>query len=119
MLLYGLDYFNKFDPNLQNDVLVEQMLDFVCKKFDADEIYPNLYLGNWLSSLNLNMLKERKIKRIVTVHHTLPPIYPEDFEYLIIRAQDINKQNLLDYFIDAINFISEGLSQGNAVLVHW
>ena len=46
------------------------------------------------------------------------PSFPEEFKYKIINILDMPYVNIGRHFPTAINYIKEGMSEGNAVLVH-
>lgn len=78
-----------------------------------------LFLGNISSHINFNQLRKMRITHILVVHEHLKPLYPKHFKYLTIEANDSEKQNLIEHFKYAIEFIEEARSSKGSVLVHW
>jgi len=85
--------------------------------FEATMISEGLFLGNIHSALNLKGLKANGISHILTVHEACRPVYPEHFEYLWLKADDLETVNLFKHFCKIRTFIDEGRKQGG-VLVH-
>lgn len=88
-------------------------------EWSASNIEGNLWLGSFVDQMNREKLKEKNITHILTVMIGSEPTFPEDFEYLIIRAHDKSDQDLISYFPQAHQFIKEGLSSGGGVFIHW
>lgn len=38
---------------------------------------------------------------------------------MVVEVDDVEDENLLEYFPSATQFIQDGLESGGAVLVHW
>jgi len=85
---------------------------------EADEILPNLFLGNMFCASNESFLREKRISKILIVGKGLNRSYPLKFEYMEIPVEDEPDENLLPYFEACIEFIDSGLSKKQAVLVH-
>jgi dual specificity phosphatase 12 len=41
------------------------------------------------------------------------------FKHLVVEVDDVEDENLLQYFTTTNGFIQEGLDGGGGVLVHW
>jgi len=41
------------------------------------------------------------------------------FKHLVVEVDDVEDENLLQYFVTTNGFIQEGLDSGGGVLVHW
>lgn len=85
---------------------------------DLHEVYDNIYVGNISTAYNKDKLKELGITHVVTAISGMSPIYPKDFEYLVMDLLDIKKQKLLDVFDDSNSFIDNALTNGGKVYVH-
>ena len=74
---------------------------------EFDEINENLYLGDYGSSLNIDKLKEKGIKKVLTVmDYTEGPKYkPEEFIHKRFEIDDDEHQNIIQYFGECLNFI--------------
>lgn len=82
-----------------------------------NKVLPDLYLGNIKDARDREMLAQRNITHILSIHDTAAPIL-EDMTYLCISAADHSKQNLMQYFRDSIMFIHESRLKGEGCLVH-
>ena len=80
-----------------------------------DEIIDNLWLGNYDSSSNVSMLKNKGIKKVLTVMDYFGgPKYDKDFTHKRFEIEDNCRQNIIQYFGECLNFI-----KGNEkILVH-
>lgn len=85
---------------------------------DINEVFPNLFVSNYSTMTNKDLLNKIGIKRIITVHSIFMPPYPNDFEYIYIPSYDIETDNLDEYFTMATNIISDIIRFGDRVLVH-
>ena len=55
---------------------------------DFNLVYPNIYIGNYSTSTNLELLQGLGITHIITVLPTFNPPFPDKFTYLHIQAYD-------------------------------
>jgi len=88
------------------------------RDFDAQEIAPNLYLGDVYAAHNSQELKKRNITHIVTCTVGVEPPYPESFKYMHLKILDCAAETIHDHFEDTTAFISDAISGGGRVLVH-
>ena len=80
-----------------------------------DEIIPNLYLGNYFSAIDTTILKEKGIKKVLTVMDAEGPTYSEkDFIHKKFNVEDYSGQNIIQYFGECIDFIKDE----EKILVH-
>lgn len=87
--------------------------------FEANEIIPGLWLGNWQSASNLEKLREHGIKHIVCAIYGSYPAYPDEFHYKIVPLRDIPEQDMSDELLDSTaDYIHQKLSNAEKVLVH-
>jgi len=90
-----------------------------CYSFDATEILPGkLSLGNVVAALQYNNLKSKKITHIASILNGALPYYPKYFKYLNLPVEDIQEQNIEQYFNTSYTFIDEAIESGGIVLVH-
>jgi protein-tyrosine phosphatase len=82
----------------------------------AEEVYPGVYLGELGAVYRRVQLKECKIRSILSLE-CMPPLWPDDFQYMVIHAEESENCNLLEIFEHALKFIQEGTKKGK-VLVH-
>ena len=85
---------------------------------DFNLVYPNIYIGNYSTSTNLELLKNVGITHIISVIPTFNPPFSDKFKYLHIQAYDDQTQDLSQYFQNCNAFISDVLSEGGKVLIH-
>lgn len=88
---------------------------------DLTEIEPGLYLSSKHPAEHPLILKEKGIRRVVTVLPVpLQPIVDSGFERLQIPLHDQGTEPLSDYFMQCHNFITAGAfnKTGTATLVH-
>ena len=85
---------------------------------DFNLVYPNIYIGNYSTSTNLELLQGLGITHIITVLPTFNPPFPDKFTYLHIQAYDDETQNLEPFFQQTNQFISDVLTQRGKLLIH-
>ena len=74
---------------------------------DMDEIEENLWLGNLAAAENITELKNRGIKKILTVMSGLGPKYSAEDGFIHKKYDviDFSGQNIIKYFGECLNFI--------------
>ena len=87
-------------------------------EFCADEILPNIYLGNIQSAYQKEFLKEKGITHIITAVLGVSPIFPDDFTYLNINSIDYDNDNLMTNFNKTNDFINKCIEKNGKVLIH-
>lgn len=85
---------------------------------DFNLVYPNIYIGNYSTSTNLELLKNVGITHIISVIPTYNPPFPDKFKYLHIQAYDDQSQYLSQHFVNCNAFIGNVLEEGGKVLIH-
>jgi len=88
------------------------------RDFDAQEIVPNLYLGDVYAAHNTRELKKRNITHIVTCTVGVAPPFPENFEYMHLKILDCAGEKINEHFQETSEFITAAMSSGGKVLVH-
>ena len=83
-----------------------------------NKILDNLWLGDLNDASNLIKLKQHGITHILQVAAGFKPAYPEEFKYKVINVLDMPYVNISRHFPVAIQFMKEGMTEGNSVLVH-
>ena len=81
-------------------------------------VYPNIYIGNYSTSTNYNLLKDLGITHIVSVIPSFNPPFLDKFKYIHIQAYDDESQDIKHYFEISNEFISKCLNEGGKVLIH-
>jgi len=90
-------------------------MDYVIKPSNINGM---VYLGDIESATHWPTLSSLQIKRILTVDIRPLDKYEKDIDYLFIKANDFPNEDLLSYFEECYQFISDGLEKGHKVLVH-
>ena len=78
------------------------------KEHDMDQITEKLWLGNYVSSINIIELKKAEIKKVLCVMDSKPFVYKENDGFIqkIIKIGDNPVVNIIQYFGECLNFIS-------------
>jgi hypothetical protein len=85
---------------------------------DFNLVYPNIYIGNYSTSTNLELLSGLGITHIITVLPTFNPPFQDKFKYLHIPAYDDESQKLEPFFQQTNQFINDALTQHGKILIH-
>ena len=85
---------------------------------DFNLVYPNIYIGNYSTSTNLELLTGLGITHIITVLPTFNPPFPDKFTYLHIPAYDDESQNIIPAFEKTNAFIENALAGKGKILLH-
>ena len=85
---------------------------------DFNLVYPNIYIGNYSTSTNYELLKTLGITHIISAIPTFTPPFENKFKYLHIETYDDESQDISQYFEISNEFIGECLSQGGKILIH-
>ena len=72
-----------------------------------DEIIENLWLGNYSSSIDIPNLKNKGIKKILSVMDCFEGLNydTKDFKHKSFDIEDMSRQNIIQYFGECLNFI--------------
>ena len=85
---------------------------------DFNLVYPNIYIGNYSTSTNQQLLKDLGITHIISVIPSFNPPFLDKFKYLHIEAYDDESQDMTQYFENSNEFISNCLNEGGKILIH-
>ena len=91
---------------------------------DINEIIPHLYLTNWYTSNNIEVLKNYKIKAVITLEtnpkpaHILEYYKKYNIDNMYITIPDSPDADIMQYFDKTFDFIDKHISKGENVLVH-
>jgi len=91
---------------------------------DITEIIPHLFLSNWFTSNNPNVLYQNNIKAVITIETLEKPsdilLYQQmnEIESMYINLPDSPSANIYQYFDTTYSFIKNKISKGENVLVH-
>ena len=83
---------------------------------ELDKIEENLWLGNYSSAFDIKNLKDKKIKKIISISDRRIPEYNNEdgFIHKTFKVVDNSSQNIIQYFGECLNFIKGD----EKVLVH-
>ena len=98
---------------LNNKCLIENYFYNFQKNDDITEIIPNIYVGNYSTSTNKNLLLENEITHIITIIPSYRPAHSTTFKYIHIDAFDDEYQDLTYRFLETNTFIDSILKEEN------
>ncbi|CED82691.1 phosphatases ii [Phaffia rhodozyma] len=90
---------------------------------EAQLILPQLYLGPFQTSKQLDVLLGYGVTHIVCIRDKkeallVKPRFPDRFTYLTLDISDHEDQNLIRIFPQTTRFIDDAISRGGTVFVH-
>ena len=91
---------------------------------DINEIIPYLFISNWNTSNNPNVIKKYNIKAVITLETIDKPKDIIDFyknnniDFMYIKLYDDPNSDISKYFDTTYNFIDSHIKQKKNVLVH-
>ena len=111
---------NYFGVNDEQFKIINKVLQHSIKIPSADEILPNIFVGNYASALSKKFLILNKITHILNCGIHLVNLFQKEnnFKYLNIPLYDFEYQELEDYVNKTNKFIEEGSTNGNKILIH-
>jgi dual specificity phosphatase 12 len=86
--------------------------------FEATKILDNLYLGSIYDAYNTKELNDNKINYLLTLIPTINPPNSVNMKYLNICIFDETDESISKFFEKTYQFIDEGTSETNKILVH-
>ena len=106
--------------NGKDDALTRE--DFDAGPSSADEVEPNLFLGNLTAATDIEWLKQKKMTHILTVDSCPLPRKIQDalpdIKLKYMQMTDMPREDLLTSFEDSNQFIDNALTSGGKILVH-
>jgi protein-tyrosine phosphatase len=115
---YRSDGEEDFDRRTEGQQRRDGMSD--CE-FECSQISKYLYLGGQRVAENLELLKEKKITRIINCASAVVPNYHEgysDIKYLTLNLVDGKVEDISWFTCEVIQFIFEGANDGQKTLLH-
>ncbi len=91
---------------------------------DINEIIPHLFISNWETSNNFNIINHYNIKAVITLTSFTKPENVTNFyqnnniDFLFIRIDDSPHENIYQYFDMTYDFIDKYIKNNGNVLVH-
>ncbi len=109
-----------FKPSEKQQNLIKDELVLFEQEPSFNEIIDNIYVGNYTTALDANLMIKEGITYILNCGNGLKNFYENEniFEYLYIPLYDSTSQKLDKYLEKANKFIKEGSENGNKILIH-
>jgi hypothetical protein len=85
---------------------------------DFSIMFPNIYVSNYSTSTNLELLQDLGITHIISVIPSFNPPFLDKFKYLHIEAYDDDWQDMTCFFKETNTFIENCLVNNGKVLIH-
>jgi len=91
---------------------------------DINEIIPHLYISNWDTSNNPEIIRLHNIKAVITLETTNKPTqilryyYSNKIDFIHIQIIDMKESDIGKYFDSTYNFIQKHISKNENVLIH-
>ena len=116
--------FNKrkiFHPSEEQLKQIEEELILFEKEPSYNEIIDNIYVGNYRTALDAELLIKEGITHILNCANGLKNFYENEniFKYLYIPIYDSEAEKLDKHLEKTNNFIKEGAENGNKILIHF
>ena len=86
--------------------------------YSMTHIAHGIYIGSEFDAKDLDKLRSENIQYIVNVTAHVPLHHNDKLHYCHLPADDTSRQNLIDYFAPAYNFIEQAINKRAKVLVH-
>ena len=112
------DYYSDLSEEEINKIKNE--LVYCGKNPNANEIIPNIFVGNYAFALSKKLLLKNKITHILNCACLCSNFYEKEniFKYLYIPLYDSPSQKLEKDIERSNKFIEEGSSNNNKILIH-
>ena len=99
-------------------VYIENNLFNLSDNQDIHMIFPNLYISNYSTTTNKELLKSLSINTIITALPTFNPPYPELFNYIHVPLYDDTTETISQHFNDVISILQDKIKNNDKVLIH-
>ncbi|KAJ1949506.1 hypothetical protein EC988_004745, partial [Linderina pennispora] len=83
-----------------------------------DKIIDGLFVGSAMAESDRAKLQEHGITHILTVASNYTPSYPNQFAYKSISIEDMEQENIIQYFPECNEYIKGAILSGGQILVH-
>ena len=109
-----------FHPSEEQQKAIEKELDIFEKEISYNEIIDNIYVGNYRTASDAELLIKEGITHILNCANGLKNFFENDniFKYLYMPIYDSESQKLDKYLEQTNSFIKEGSENGNKILIH-
>lgn len=106
------------NPYVYSRLIIEKYLYNFSNNNDISRINNFMYIGNYSTSTNRDLLKKYGITHILTALSDFNPAYPDDFKYCHIESYDDLNENLVYKFPESNLFIKDAQDTGGRVYIH-
>ena len=107
----------RFFPLVHNTLKIFGIKDVLYKDANPiDHIIDNIYLGDFRTADNIDMLRQYNITHIINCAFNLPNKYPEQITYKRLDLRDEPDQPIIERLEEAYQFIKE--NKGKNIFVH-
>ena len=108
----------RFFPAVYNTLKFFGINNVIYKKDSnpIDHIIDNIYLGDFRTADNLDILKQHKITHIINCAFNLPNKFPEQITYKRLELRDEPNQPIIEKLEEAYQFIKENKDKN--IFVH-
>ena len=106
------------DPYVYTRCFIENNIYNFSDNSDLNQVYPNIYVGNYSTSTNYYLLKTIGVTHVITILSSFRPPYPYDFKYLHLEAYDDESEDLQFKFAASNTFIMNALKNNGKVYIH-
>ena len=118
----SIDYEKRknFHPSEEQIKQIEEELILFDKEPSYHEIIDNIYVGNYKTALDAELLIKEGITYILNCGNGLKNFYENDniFKYLYVPIYDSESEKLDKHLEKTNSFIKEGSENGNKILIH-
>ena len=107
----------RFFPLVHNTLKIFGIKDVLYKDANPiDHIIDNIYLGDFRTADNIDMLRQYNITHIINCAFNLPNKYPEQITYKRLNLRDEPDQPIIERLEEAYQFIKENKDKN--IFVH-
>lgn len=99
-------------------IYIENNLMNLSDNQDIHMIFPNIYISNYSTTTNKELLQSLEIKTIISAIPTFNPPYPNCFEYIHIPLYDDKTENISKYFNQITVTLKDKIDNGQKILIH-
>jgi len=99
-------------------IYIENNLINLSDNQDIHMIFPNIYISNYSTTTNKELLQSLDIKTIISAIPTFNPPYSDSFEYIHIPLYDDVTENISKHFNQITTILKDKLDNNQKVLIH-
>jgi len=99
-------------------IYIENNLMNLSDNQDIHMIFRNIYISNYSTTTNIELLQSLEIKTIISAIPIFNPPYPDNFEYIHIPLYDDLTENISKHFNHITTILKNKLDNNKKVLIH-